>query len=312
MSEAMVEVKGLHRYFGPLKAVNGVSFRIERGQVFGFIGPNGAGKTTTMRILGTIDVPTQGDAYVDGYSVVTDPDRVRRLIGFMPDHFATYANVNCWEYLDFYGRAYGLRGTARQSAVRRVMAFTELDGLADKPIDGLSKGMKQRLCLARALIHDPKVLILDEPAAGLDPRARIELRELIKLLAAQGKAVLISSHILTELAEMCDVVGIIELGQLVATGPVSEIHASTDRVTVIEIRVLRDVARVQAWLQQHPDVGEVIVSGNDLSVHYTADEQSQSQLLARLVADGWPIVAFRSRPENLEDVFMAVTKGRVQ
>ncbi|MBI3462849.1 MAG: ABC transporter ATP-binding protein [Planctomycetes bacterium] len=308
----MVELRGLHRYFGSLKAVNDVSFQFGPGQVFGFIGPNGAGKTTAMRILATIDVPTKGDAFVDGYSVVNDADRVRRLIGFMPDHFATYANVNCWEYLDFFARGYGLRGKARLTAVRRVMSFTELDELAEKPIDSLSKGMKQRLCLARALVHDPKVLILDEPAAGLDPRARIELRELIKLLGGDGKAVLISSHILTELAEMCDRVGIIELGRIVATGPVNAIQATERPVSLVEIRVLRDIDSVERWLREQPDVGEVQSNGRELVVHFSADEEAQAGLLQRMAAARLPVVGFRSRNENLEDVFMAVTKGKMQ
>jgi len=308
----MVEVRGLHRYFGSLRAVNNVSFQFGRGQVFGFIGPNGAGKTTTMRILATIDVPTQGDAYVDGLSVVNDPDKVRRLIGFMPDHFATYANVNCWEYVDFYARAYALRGRARTAAVDRVMRFTELNTLARKPIDSLSKGMKQRLCLARAMIHDPKVLILDEPAAGLDPRARIELRELIKLLAAEGKAILISSHILTELAEMCEIVGIIELGQIVAAGPVSSIQATSGSVALLDIRVLREPERVESWLREQHDVGEVTRNDRDVTAHFPADEALQAGLLERMMAAKLPVAAFRSRQENLEDVFMAVTKGKVQ
>jgi ABC-2 type transport system ATP-binding protein len=308
----MVEVRGLHRHFGSLKAVNDVSFRIDRGQVFGFIGPNGAGKTTTMRILATIDVPTRGDATIDGYSVVNDPDKIRRVIGFMPDHFATYPNVNCWEYVDFYARAYGLRGRSRSSSVDRVMKFTELNSLAEKPIDSLSKGMRQRLCLARAMIHNPKVLILDEPAAGLDPRARIELRELIKLLAAEGKAILISSHILTELAEMCNVVGIIELGQIVATGPVESIKATNRIVSVMELRVLRDAGTVVTWLRAQPDVDEVEVADRDITFHFPMDEDSQAGLLERMTAAKLPLVSFRSREENLEDVFMAITKGRVQ
>jgi ABC-2 type transport system ATP-binding protein len=308
----MVEVSGLHRYFGSLKAVNDVSFQIGQGQVFGFIGPNGAGKTTTMRILATIDVPTRGDATIDGYSVVNDPDTVRRVIGFMPDHFATYPNVNCWEYVDFYARAYGLRGQKRASSVDRVMKFTELNTLAHKPIDGLSKGMRQRLCLARAMIHDPKVLILDEPAAGLDPRARIELRELIKLLAADGKAILISSHILTELAEMCTVVGIIELGQIVATGPVDSIKATNRVISVMEVRVLRNVPAVSDWLESQPDVDDVEVTDRTVTFHFPSDEEEQAKMLERMTQAKLPIVSFRSREENLEDVFMAITKGKVQ
>lgn len=308
----MVEIRGLHRYFGTLKAVNDVSFQFERGQAFGFIGPNGAGKTTTMRILATIDVPTKGDAFVDGYSVVSDADRVRDLLGYMPDSFTTYANVNCVEYLDFFARAYGLRGRVRLTALRRVMAFTELNDLSEKPIDSLSKGMRQRLCLARALIHDPKVLILDEPASGLDPRARIELRELIKLLAGDGKAILISSHILTELSEMCDAVAIIELGKIVAAGSVSSIQATSRAVSLLEISLLRNASNAERWLRDQPDVGDVQVNGNEITVHYPADREAQAGLLERMVAARLSVVSFHSREENLEDVFMAVTKGKVQ
>jgi ABC-2 type transport system ATP-binding protein len=230
----------------------------------------------------------------------------------MPDSFSTYANVNCGEYLDFFARAYGLRGKARLTALRRVMSFTELNELTEKPIDSLSKGMRQRLCLARALIHDPKVLILDEPAAGLDPRARIELRELIKLLAGDGKAILISSHILTELAEMCDSVAIIELGKIVASGPVHAIQSTSHAVALLEISVLRDPEVAERWLRDQPDAGEVVATGNDLTVHFPADREAQAGLLERMITARIPVVSFRSRHENLEDIFMAVTKGKVQ
>ena len=225
MRHPMIELRRLHRYFGSTRAVQDMSFEVYAGEVFGYIGPNGAGKTTSMRILATLDEPTSGDAFVDGFSVVDDPDRVRRRLGFMPDYFGTYQNVDVEEYLDFFARSYGLRGQERSHAISKVMSFTMLDKLANKPIHGLSKGMKQRLCLGRTMIHDPGVLILDEPAAGLDPRARIELREMIARLAEIGKAVLISSHILTELAEICDRVAIIEQGQLRAVGTVDEISA---------------------------------------------------------------------------------------
>ena len=170
-THSAIEFRRLHRYFSGTKAVCDVSFDVPRGEVFGYIGPNGAGKTTSMRILATLDLPTYGDALVDGFSVVNDPDRVRHRLGFMPDSFGTYPNVNCVEYLDFFARAYGLTGRQRHQALGRTMSFTGLDRLAEKPIRGLSKGMKQRLCLGRAMIHDPSVLVLDEPAAGLDPRA---------------------------------------------------------------------------------------------------------------------------------------------
>ena len=183
----LIEVRELHRYFGPTKAVVDMSFEVYAGEVFGYIGPNGAGKTTSMRIISTLDEPTYGDALVDGFSVVDDPDRVRRRLGFMPDYFGTYQNMNVVEYLDFFARAYGLRSYERKRAIDYAMEFTLLNQLADKPINGLSKGMKQRLALGRTMIHDPAVLILDEPAAGLDPRARIELREMIGQLAANDK-----------------------------------------------------------------------------------------------------------------------------
>src|SRR5919106_3169777 len=221
-----IELRNLHRVFDQTHAVNDVSFEVYAGEVFGYIGPNGAGKTTSMRILATLDEPSAGDAFVDGFSVVEDPDRVRRRLGFMPDYFGTYQNVNVVEYLDFFARSYGLKGRERLSAIDEVMEFTQLDTLAEKPISGLSKGMKQRLCLGRTMIHNPSVLVLDEPAAGLDPRARIELREMIAQLAASGKAILISSHILTELAEVSDRVAIIEQGKLLAVGSVAEISAT--------------------------------------------------------------------------------------
>jgi ABC-2 type transport system ATP-binding protein len=265
-----------------------------------------------MRILATLDQPTAGDAMVDGFSVVDDPDRVRRRLGFMPDYFGTYANMNVEEYLDFFARAYGLRGIARRRALGYVMDFTQLDQLAAKPINGLSKGMKQRLCLGRTMIHDPAVLILDEPAAGLDPRARIELREMIRRLAADGKTVLISSHILTELAEMCDVVGIIEQGKMLASGSVAEIEKNGQRHTQVRVRVLGGADALAGWLAQHGDVHEIEIDGEAATFSHDGDEQSEADLLRDLVAAGFRVAAFGSRVKSLEDVFMQVTAGKVQ
>src|SRR4051795_7407785 len=257
----MIELRRLHRFFGATRAVQDVSFEVGRGQVFGFIGPNGAGKTTSMRILATLDLPTAGDAFVDGFSCVNDPDRVRRRLGFMPDYFGTYADVDCYEYLDFFARSYGLAGRQRHQAIRHTMSFTRLDELAAKPIRGLSKGMRQRLCLGRAMIHDPSVLILDEPANGLDPRARIELREMIRQLAADGKTVLVSSHILTELAEMCDVVGIIEAGQILAVGSVADIQRRGPQRSWVRMRLLGGNGSLGEWLAARGDVEEVKIDG---------------------------------------------------
>ncbi|MBN2295334.1 MAG: ABC transporter ATP-binding protein [Pirellulales bacterium] len=315
-SNTMIEFRGLFRHFGQTKAVDGVSFGVERGTVFGFIGPNGAGKTTSMRILATLDQPTAGDAFVDGFSVVEDPDRVRHRLGFMPDYTGTYPNVNVREYLDFFARAYHLRGAKRERAVEEVMDFTGLDVLADKPTDGLSKGMRQRLCLGRALIHDPTVLVLDEPAAGLDPRARIELREMIRDLAAKGKTVLISSHILTELSEVCDTVGIIEQGRLLAVGAVDAIqhprHKARQAKKVMEIRLIGDTQAAAEWLAANAQIEKPQTDGQKISFLFDGDRQQQADLLRAMIMADFQVESFGSRRQSLEDVFMQVTEGLVQ
>jgi len=308
----LIEVRRLHRYFGATKAVYDMSFEVYAGEVFGYIGPNGAGKTTSMRIIATLDEPTYGDALVDGFSVVDDPDRVRRRLGFMPDYFGTYQNMNVVEYLDFFARAYGLRSYQRRSAVEYAMEFTLLDRLADKPIIGLSKGMKQRLSLGRTMIHDPAVLILDEPAAGLDPRARIELREMIGRLADKGKTVLISSHILTELAEMCHRVGIIEQGRLLAVGTVDEISAQTHTRSEVRLRVLRDGERLLNYLAARDDVSDIAARNGHVLLTHDGGPEEQAALLRQIVDAGFPVVEFASKTKSLEDVFMHVTEGRVQ
>ncbi|WP_425399765.1 ATP-binding cassette domain-containing protein [Aeoliella sp.] len=311
-SMPQIELRKVHRWFGDTHAVNDVSFEVHAGEVFGYIGPNGAGKTTSMRILATLDEPNEGDALVDGFSVVEDPDRVRRRLGFMPDYFGTYDNVNVHEYLDFFARAYGLRGNDRVRALTFVKDFTGLDKLATKPINGLSKGMKQRLCLGRTMIHDPSVLVLDEPAAGLDPRARIELREMISRLADIGKAVLISSHILTELAEVCDRVGIIEQGQLVAVGSVDEISRKAEATSMVEVRFVGSIEQAQAWLHQRDDLHEVRVDGRKATLTHAGDEAAQAVLLREMIHAGLEVVEFRCRTKSLEDIFLEVTEGRVQ
>lgn len=313
-SGPLIELRRLHRYFGQTKAVHDVSFEVSAGQVMGYIGPNGAGKTTSMRILATLDMPTRGDAYVDGFSVVNDPDRARARLGFMPDYFGTYPNVSVWEYLDFFARAYGLRGHTRLAALDYVMRFTGLDVLADKPMRALSKGMKQRLCLGRAIIHDPPVLVLDEPAAGLDPRARIQLREMIRQLAAQGKAVLISSHILTELAEMCDLVAIIERGRLLAVGSVEEMVRKRVRQQQrrVLVQVLGEAAAVRAWLNGRPDVHDVCLDGDTATFVHEGTAEFEADMLREMIQAGLRVVAFGSQTATLEEVFMQVTEGQVQ
>jgi len=313
-----LECRNLHRFFGKLKAVNNVSFKAYKGEVLGFIGPNGAGKTTTMRILATLDTPTAGDAFVNGYSVVDDPDQVRRILGFMPDSFGKYQNVNVVEYLDFFARAYGLKGAKRRDAIERVLVFTELRKLADKPIDTLSKGMSQRLGLGRVLIHDPEVLILDEPAAGLDPRARVELRELIHLLATDlQKTVLISSHILTELSEICHSAAIIEAGKILASGSIDELRDAQRRrqgrsAATLTVRVLEGSEDLERWLLEQPYVSNVRIAANAAAFEYAGDDAARAQLLRKLIEEGMSVCEFQGKTESLEDAFMAITEGITQ
>ena len=308
----MIELRRIHRFFGSTKAVNDVSFEVYRGQVFGFIGPNGAGKTTSMRILSTLELPSYGDAFVDGFSVINDPDLVRRRLGFMPDGFSMYQNMNCVEYLDFFARSYGLLGKDRIAALRRTLSFTGLDKIASKPITGLSKGMRQRLCLGRSMIHSPAVLILDEPANGLDPRARIELRQMIQQLAVEGTTILVSSHILTELAEMCDQVGIIERGRLLAVGSVAEIRRSIQGALRVQMTALERGQQLQQWLSEQDGVSNVTRTDNTLSLELVGGPSEQVALLKAIVNADFAIMEFAAHRETLEDVFMKVTTGAVQ
>ncbi len=309
---SVIELDRVSRWFGTTHAVNEVTFNVPRGGVFGYIGPNGAGKTTSMRILATLEIPNSGDARIDGLSSVNDPDLVRRRLGFMPDSFGTYRNTNCAEYLDFYARSHGLVGRERTARMRWVMDFTGLKPLADKPIRGLSKGMRQRLCLGRALIHDPSVLILDEPAAGLDPRARIELRKIIRTLAADGKTILISSHILTELAEMCDRIGIIEQGRLLATGTVDEIRGGSATVRQMTVELLCEHPSAHSILQANTAISSLRQEGLLFTFTLAGEREDQAALLKQLMDASVPLLQFRSTDQSLEEVFLAVTQGRVQ
>jgi ABC-2 type transport system ATP-binding protein len=307
-----MEVRGLTRSFGRLRAVDDLSFAMERGKIYGFIGPNGAGKTTTMRILATLDLPDEGDAFVEGRSVLVDPRRVRERVGFMSDRFEPYPNLDVLQFLDFFARAYGLRGRDRLRAVRSVAEFCGLDSFATRPANGLSKGMGQRLHLAKTLLHDPALLILDEPASGLDPRARIEFRALLRELAAAGKSVLISSHILAELSETCDGVVVIEQGRLVVSGRIGDIARQVREEHRIAARVLGDLGAAERFLALQPLVRDLCVRDGRLEFGFVGDDEAAADLLARAVADGLRIVEFVARGADLEEIFMTATRGRLQ
>jgi ABC-2 type transport system ATP-binding protein len=236
----IVETQGLTKRYGPFVALDNLNLTIEPGVVFGFIGPNGAGKTTSMRILATLLDPTAGEARVGGYSVTREPKGVRQVLGYMPDNFGVYDNMKVWEYLDFFASTYGLPRAKRLGLIDDLLALVDLSEKKDGYVEALSRGMKQRLCLARTLVHDPQLLILDEPASGLDPRARVELRALLRQLGALGKTVIVSSHILTEMADICDHVGIIERGRLLAAGPINELLRQVQTNRVLLARLLAD------------------------------------------------------------------------
>ncbi len=307
-----IEVRNLCRHFASVRAVDDISFAFGSGDICGFVGPNGAGKTTTMRVMATLDEPTTGDVLMDGVSVVDRPEAGRRLIGFVPDSLPEYADITVHEYLDFFARAYGLRGAARRQVVDGVEEFTHVAGLREKLVRHLSKGMKQRVCLGRALVHDPPVLILDEPAAGLDPRARIELRELLFLLAQRGKAVFISSHILSELTEICNAVVIIERGRLVENGTVDEVTHRNRVAHRVAVRVAGNAAGRGAEIAHElPGVLRVMPQADGFQFEIEGDDARLAEVLQELVRRGCPVVEFKLLQDNLEDVFMRVTRGDV-
>jgi ABC-2 type transport system ATP-binding protein len=308
----MLQVENLTKDFGALRAVNDLSFSLDKGRICGFVGPNGAGKTTTMRIIATLDEPTAGEVRVDGMSLFDDPYRVRRSIGFMPDHYGAYPALTCEDYLEFYARAYEVDRDLRRSRIDGIMEFAGLDKIAGKQVESLSKGMKQRLNLGRALINDPKLLIMDEPAAGLDPRARVELRFLVKSLAERGKAVFISSHILTELAEICDYMLIIDHGRGVAFGRFEEIQRELQEGTEITIRLLRadQVAGLEMMLSERPNVQNIRVDPNGIVSFALRDELDRIPALMRdIMNQDFSVIEFKHGALTMEDIFLKITDG---
>ena len=308
-----VYIVDLVRQFGKTNAVDHVTFSFGGGQIFGFVGPNGAGKTTTMRILATLDEPTSGDIFVGGRSVTQYPDEVRRLVGFMPDSLPEYRDITVHEYLDFFARAFKIRQPRRRKIVEQVEEFVGLVDFREKTLMQISKGMKQRVSLARAIVHEPEVLVLDEPANGLDPRARIELRELLKVLREQGKAILISSHILTELGEMCDGVVFIERGELLHAGDLNHIINSVDTELVYMIRA-KDMSpdELQKYLLEVPYITKTRVLDSEVAISLSGTEDDAVQLFRHLYDRELPIVEFRQHKTQLEDLFMRITKGSLQ
>ena len=310
----MLVLDGLTRYYGSFLALDHLSLTIHDGELHGFVGPNGAGKTTTMRILATLLKPTEGTAALDGVDVAGPPREIRRLMGYMPDFFGVYDRLKAWEYLDFYARCYGFGQKERRRMTDSLLELVNLTDKRDSYVDVLSRGMKQRLCLARALIHDPRLLILDEPASGMDPRARAEMKGILRTLKDMGKTVLISSHILPELSEMCDSLTIIDHGRLVFSGSVEELgrHMSGNAPIRVRLAAGAEADAIEAavtLIRQYPGVtGVGREEGNVLTVDFDGGEDATAGLLKQLAA-GTPLVDFHRPPLNLEKVFMEVTQG---
>jgi ABC-2 type transport system ATP-binding protein len=310
----MLVIEHLRKEYKSLIAVDDLSFKLEQGDIFGFIGPNGAGKTTTIRMLATLLVPTVGTAYVDGIDVVRFPDEVRSLIGYMPDFFGVYDDVKVWEYLDFFAAAYRVPKSQRAQVIADVLELTDLTVKRDSYVEELSRGMKQRLCLAKTLVHDPKLLLLDEPASGLDPRARVELKELLKALRDMGKTILVSSHILPELADFCNKIGIIEKGKLLLFGGVDEILAQINGGRGVRVRLAEgdDLDKATEVLLAIPGVREVARNDRELLVTHDHEQAQQHTLLGALVTAGFRVESCTETQLDLEDLFMSVTEGAVQ
>jgi len=305
----VIEAHDLTMKYGELFAVKALELDLQKGDVFGFIGPNGAGKTTTMRILATLLNPTWGEAYVCGYSIYTRSQDIRRIVGYMPDFFGVYDDMKVIEYLEFFAAAYRIKGAARRKVCDEVLDLVDLGYKREALVTSLSRGMTQRLGLARVLLHDPQVLLLDEPASGLDPRARIEIRGLLKELRNLGKTIMVSSHILPELADICNKIGIIERGELLVNADVEAVMKQVRRQTILNIAVLENQDKAIKLLDDHPSVEKVERRGDMLIVTLIAGTTDYSELAALLVAGGLRLSLFKEDELNLETAFMALTKG---
>jgi len=310
-----VETRQLTRRFGKITAVNDLNLQVPAGSLYGLIGPNGAGKTTSLRMLAGLLEPSSGEIYINGELVNHHWRELQRQIGYMPDFFGVYEDLLVWEYLDFFARCYGLTAERRQQIVAELLDLVDLGEKRDAQVQTLSRGMRQRLCLAHALVHDPQVLLLDEPASGLDPRARVEMRELLRELGSMGKTILLSSHILSELAELCDSIGIIEKGRLVASGPLEQIRAQIQTTRTLRIKVLAGREEAERLLRNQSGVGQIFNDEEEdhgiLEVEFSGDEEAAADLLAALLGQGVRVADFRETSTGLEEVFLHLTKGEV-
>ena len=308
----MIEITDFGKSYGDFVAVERLNLQIDAGEMFGFIGPNGAGKSTTIRFLTTLLKASHGEGVVNGHSVTQDPMSVRRSVGYMPDTFGVYDGMKVWEFLDFFAVAYGIPRTKRKQVISDVLELLDLTHKRDDFVNGLSRGMKQRLCLAKTLVHDPPVLILDEPASGIDPRARLEMKALLKELRRMGKTILISSHILTELADCCTSIGIIERGQLLMHGPIEDVYRRIRGNRIVEVKFNDGMEAGLSIIRSSPYVRDVQVDQLMVTAELETDDLGVAEVLQHLNRDeSIKVRSFAEKDPTLEDVFMMVTKGLV-
>ncbi len=315
-TQAIINIKDLNKRYGSFTAIHHLSLDVYQGEVFGFIGPNGAGKTSTLRIMATLLLPNIGDVVINGNSVTDSPEKVRRLIGYMPDFFGIYDDVTVWEYLDFFAGCYEIDDNKRQRLIPELLELVDLAHRTHDPVDKLSRGLKQRLSLARTLIHEPQVLILDEPASGLDPRARVEIRELLRELGRMGKTIFFSSHILSDVSEICNRIGIIEAGELVASGTPTELHKKMFQTRHLRLSSLDEAESIENFLTNYPGIIRFNQTNQidpqiTYEVEFSGDHLETSQLLAEMVKHDLHIVSFTEIESNLEEVFLRATRGLV-
>ncbi|HIE98985.1 MAG TPA: ABC transporter ATP-binding protein [Planctomycetes bacterium] len=310
MNQLAVCIRDLHVSYGKFEAVKGISLDIPKGEVFGFIGPNGAGKSTTIRVLATLQPKFRGMALVGGLDVISQPQQVREKIGYMPDFFGVYEDLTALEYLHFFAAAYKLPSHRRKGVIDDVLSLTDLGHKANSPVDALSRGMKQRLALARVLLHDPDLLLLDEPASGLDPRARIEVRELLKALKEMGKTILISSHILHELSQLCTRIGIIETGEMVAQGSLQDIFHQLQLKRIIHVRLEDPAADLESRVKEIPGVDSVESQVDRWAIRLREDELSVADFHQALVEEKARITMFQPEAMDMETAFMKLTEGK--
>ncbi len=305
----MLTIKNLVKKYGKFTAVNNLNLHINKGSIYGFVGPNGAGKTTTMKIIAGLLSATSGSVMINGEEVVKNPRLLREKIGYMPDFFGVYDNLKVTEYMDFYAGTYYIPYKERKDIIDNLLEIVDLTDKKDSYVDSLSRGMKQRLCLARSLIHDPELLILDEPASGLDPRARVEMKEVLKQLREMGKTIIISSHILPELAEMCTEIGIIDKGKLSAEGTVNHIMQQLTKKRIINVKPFENSEKLIKLLSEKPFISEIIENTDDVEFAFDGNDKELSLLLKNIITEDIPIISFKEKEGNLEEIFMQITGG---